>query len=529
MSFLSNISDFFESIFKRSSPEVQKKQQLKKLDAELRAYEPCLYKNGNLQPNFAEAIYNLYKNTKNLDTLFSETVSSIDTQRQHRFEAQLIMTGYSPEYQNLISRLSFEYRKNEVLEEPLNPDRVYVRQKTVLEKLLKELNTENFRRMDKDILSLRQLVDFCHIVFVPILQIFDYNFKPGDFNYKPNYKEIPIGKAVNLLEDLYYQISGMKITTSTAEQVIAVAQLRKGVVLSNEESSAIMANLKKVNFIITKILTVDRLKALIRMAKQNIIYEPEVASYSGSPRQEFANLLQTRFDTDEQRIKSEIQDERISSEVSTLFKNAKLETLFGYNNESNMLLQSHMTLSFQWILPMRILKSFLNTYVSEGIKNLLNDLVIEGFFNNPAYKSSFSTTVYSIINADSTMKDFEASFGNDQRNSIAVMESYVQDSHKDKDFYRKLEKMVVTTNNEAHQILQSVTTTLFSLYKSMGELLADSKKPSSEIISNLKVLMMSSRNKDNTAALEIQYPEWKVFFAIMKNYVIINNNGELQA
>ena len=39
------------------------------------------------------------------------------------------------------------------------------------------------------------------------------------------------------------------------------------------------------------------------------------------------------------------------------------------------------------------------------------------------------------------MKDFEASFGNDQRNSIAVMESYVQDSHKDKDFYRKLEKM----------------------------------------------------------------------------------------
>ena len=48
MSLIQSISDFFESIFKRSSPEVQKKQQLKKLDAELKEYRPVIYKNGNL-------------------------------------------------------------------------------------------------------------------------------------------------------------------------------------------------------------------------------------------------------------------------------------------------------------------------------------------------------------------------------------------------------------------------------------------------------------------------------------------------
>ena len=55
-----------------------------------------------------------------------------------------------------------------------------------------------------------------------------------------------------------------------------------------------------------------------------------------------------------------------------------------------------------------------------------------------------------------------------------------------------------------------------------GELLADAKKPSSEIISNLKVLMMSSRNRDNTNFLEANYEKWNIFFEIMKNYVIIN-------
>ena len=527
MSFINTISDFLESIFKRSSPEVQKKQQLKKLDAEMREVHPVIYKNGNLQPNFAEAIYSLYKNTKLLDDLFSLTVSSSDIQRQHRFEAQLILTGYSQEYQEIIQNLSFDARKEEIMNDPQNEDRIYIHQRTQCEKVIKELNTENFRRVDKDILSLRQLVDFCHIMFVPILQVFDLNFKAGDFSYTPTYSEIPITKAVNLLEDLYYQISGMKITTSTADQVIAIAQLKKGSVLSNSESEVYLSSLKKINYIISKILTVDRLKALIRIAKQNVIYEPEVAAYTGSPRQEFATIFQEKFDADEQRIKSELQDEQITSEVSELFKNNALDTLFGYNAESNVMLQPTITLQFQWILPMRILKTFLRLNLTEGIKGLLNDLVIEGFFNNPAYKSAFSTVVYAAINASSKLQEFEDSFGNDQRNSIAVMQSYVQDSHKDKDFYRKLEKMVVTTNNEAHQLLQSTTSTLHSLYKYLGELLADSKKPSSEIISNLKVLMISSRNKENTNNLEIQYPDWKIFFEIMKNYVIINS-GDIQ-
>ena len=527
MGFIQSITDIFESLFKRSSPEVQKKQQLRKLEAEIRNFEPVIFKNGNLQPNFAEAIYGLYKNTKALNDLFSVTVSSADIARQHRFEAQLIITGYSPESQKIIESLTFENRKEEVLAEPTNPDRIYIRQRNNLEKTLKELNTDNFRRMDRDILDLRQFVDFCKISFTPILQLFDINFTPGIPGYTPNYTEIQISKAVNLLEDLYYQISGMKITSSMADEIIAIAQLRKGDVLSESESKSYISNLKTINYIITKILTPEHLKALLRYAREDFVYEPRTASYTGSPRQEFANLFQSRFDSDEQRIKSEIQDEQISTDVAALFKKTNLEELVGYNSDSNKVLQENTALSFKWILPMRVLKTFLKAFISDSIKSLLNDIVIEGFFNSPAYKTEFSTTVYAVINAFSEIEDFEASFAEGQRNSIAVMRSYIKDSHKDKDFYRKLDKMVMVINNDAHKLLQSVIGTLYELYRSVGELLADSRKPSSEIISNLKVLMMSSRNKDNTSLLEEQYPDWKIFFEIMKNYVIINK-GEIQ-
>ena len=527
MGFIKTLSELFESIFKRSSPEVQKKQQMKKLEQEIREFQPSICRNSMLLPNFGEAIYALYKNTRPLDNLFSVTVSPNNIQRQRRFEAQLIVTGYPAQDQEVLESLSFENRKADILGENQNPDRIYLHQRKELERLIKSLNTESFKKMDADLLQLRQLVEFCRYNYTPFLQAFDTNFIPADLMYKPVYREIPVSTAQNLLEDLYFQSSGLQITTSTADAVIALAQLRSGTDISDTDKQSYLGNLKKINYIISKVLNPEKLKALIRLCRQDLGYEPGVAQYTGSPRQDFANMLQSRFDADEQRIKTEIQDETISDEVAALFPNAQLEEVGAYSQSYNALLQAEVSMSFKWILPMRILKTFLRHYMPEGAKALLNDIVIEGFFNNPAYKSSFSSIVFQAINADKEIKEFEDSFGQDKKHSIAVLESYIKDSKKDKDFFKKLEKMVQMINDDAHDVLQAACTNLNSLSRQLGELLADAKKPSSEIISNLKVLMMSSRNRENTNFLESNYGNWNIFFEIMKNYVIINT-GDLK-
>lgn len=526
MSFFQAISDLLESIFKRSSPEVQKKQLLKKLELEIKEFQPSICKNGFLQPNFGEAIYSLYKNTKSLNNLFAVTVSPNDIPRQHRFEAQLILTGYSMESQEIMQELSFENRKNDVLSENSNIERVYLHQKSQFERVLKELNSDVFKKMDGDILALRRFVEFCNYNFFTFMQLFDSSFIPSDLSYVPSYSEVPIQKAQNLLEDLYYQIAGLSVTRTMANEILALAQLRKNDELNEKEQSDIMGNLKKINFVISRVLTPEKLKMLIRYCKGDSAYEPQVAVYSGSPRQEFAQMIQTKFEADEKRIKSEIQDEQITEELSVLFENIPLENFSAYDANHNTLLQTEASLSFMWVLPIKILKTFLKTYVPSGVKSLLNDLVIEGFFNNANYKSSFSSTVYGVINADAELDELENSFKSGQRNNISILESYIKDSKRDKDFSKKLEKMVLNINNEVHKILQEEVTNLFQLYKVLGELLADAKKPSSEIISNLKVLMMSSRNRDSTGFLEQKFPVWKVFFEVMKNYVIITN-GEI--
>lgn len=527
MGLLASVIELFESIFKRSSPEVQRKQLLKKMDLEIQSLNPLICKNGFLQPNFGEAIFTLYKNVRPLDNLFKQTVSPNDIPRQHRFEAQLMITGYSEQDQEIVSELQFQNRKQDVLAEYQNSERVYIHQRHQLEKVIRSLNSDSFKKIDKDILTLRQLVEFCGYNFVPFMQIFDSNFIAGDLDYTPNYTQVDIGKAINLLEDLYYQISGLQLTNSTAAAVLALSRLKKGAELDERERQLYLGNLKKINFVLNQVLSVEKLKKIIRYFKADPNYEPSVANYTGSPRQEFAKMLQSKFETDEKRIKLEIQDEKLIEDVSALFPGSQLDMVRYYNQDASELLQNETPLSFQWIMPIRILKTFEEIYISDSVKALLNDVVIEGFFNNSTYKTDFSTIVYAVINGKSDFEEFEQSFESGQPNSIAVLEGYIKDSRKNSDFYSKLEKMVLVINNQAHDLLQNHVTNLNALYKELSSLLADARKPSSEIIQNLKVLLMSSRNKDHTFLLESQFSNWKIFFEIMKNYVIINS-GEIQ-
>ena len=85
-----------------------------------------------------------------------------------------------------------------------------------------------------------------------------------------------------------------------------------------------------------------------------------------------------------------------------------------------------------------------------------------------------------------------------------------------------MELMISTINAEANKIITRETNNLNALAKQISGILQDAKKPASELISNLKVLMISPRNRDNTDLLERQYPNWNNFFEIMKNYAIIS-------
>lgn len=522
MGFFQAISEFFEEIFNKNSPEVQNRLLLRKIASSITGFTPALFKDGMLIPNFAEAVRVLYINSAPIFEILSNTTSSLEPQKAQRYEAQLVVTGLGAASQKLLSEISYEARRADFENTAFTSSQIFDRQRKKLEKIIGELSGEQFQKIDETLTKMQQLSELCRFNYLVVLQSFDSSFRPSDPNYKPTYHDVDINNMESALEDLYYLIKGLKLDDSCLNAVIALKQLYEGVPPSQNERESLTGNMKNLAYIVNHVLSDEKLRRLICYCKKNENYTPKASSYHVTAKEDFERIIQARFQADEQRIKTQMNDEFISGEVFKLFGQMPLIALKGYNDSLNEDLLKMGLTSFLWIVPMQVLKTFIHIFFTENIRTLLNNIIIEGFFNAQQYKSEFSADVYAALNIGKAIEDFEDSFADGNSNSVAVIHNLISEGRGNADFMRRLDTMIKSINNQANQILASEANALNKVYKHIVDLIADVKKPSSEIISNLKVLLLSSRNKENTDTLERQYPKWEVFFKIMRNYVILN-------
>ncbi len=525
MGFFQALTELFESIFMSSSPEVKRKTELRRLENDLKSVPNQIFKNGYLQPNFAELFRVLYENTKPIDEILSTTINDGDNHRKVRFENQLIMTGFTGETQEKLESLNYENRKNAVINSDLPVNKVFESQKRTLESILKQIASPEFYRIDETLSRIKQLADVCRFNYVNVIKAFDNDFDGITSTVFGNVHPAMPDQVANFMEDLYFISGSFKIDTSEVRAIVALRQLSLGRLLDLKDVESITNNLKKINSVFSNYLTSDILKKIVCLGKRDPSYTPKAETYQSNSLKNFIEFSQRNFAMDSDRIKGEIKDYTVSFEIKELFGDREPAKLNVYNNDTNDFLRKNTPYSFVWITPLQVLKTFLKEFMSDQVKAVINNIVIEGFFNNQAYKSNFSSTVYACDEIPKIIENFENSFARGGPNDEAELRGLVMDSRRDGDFLKKVGAMVDNINEQAHKIVQDETVNLFSLYKQIGEVLVDSKKSKSDMISNIKVLLGSSRNRDGSGILEKQHESWAVFLKIMKNYAIIGEIG----
>ncbi len=521
MGLLQRITEFFKSITSPSSPENIQRQAVRRIEANLRMIAPSLYKGGMIQPNFAEALRVLFFNTAPIHDILSSTFCSSNLDDRRRFGEHLLLTGFDSEAIEIIEGLNYEKRKQGAMEAD-SLSQYFEKEHRQLEKVVQQLNSPKFVKIGVVFNKLNQLNDICRFGYMTVLRLFDPDFSSNE-DYKPNFQPCAPELIDNSLCDLYFVVVDMDITISLYNATLALFRLKNGESASEREAQNLKENFKKIQSIIKHILTRDVLLDLIRISKKNSEFIPERAVYNENSRQKYADHLESMFRVDESRLKTEIQDTTIKDEVGKLFSGIPLVQIQGYSKEIDAILRQSTEFSFMWVMPLQFLKNFVISFYEEHIKAILNDIVIEGFFNNPAYKTEFSTHVFTCNEMLDRISAFEEMFGRGKEFDEANINSLVVDSHKDPAFENTLKNLVTKINSTAKELLQNETTNIFNLYKNISDLMIESKKPASELITNLKFLMISSRNRENADIMESQAGKWKVFLEIMKNYVIIGN------
>lgn len=523
MNFLQALIEFFENIFKRNSPAVKRRLVLKKIENDLRSFEPTIYEDGMLTANFAEALRLVFMNIKRITDVLNATISDKDARKAKRFEGQLVITGLSFKAQEVLSGIRYEARKAEFQSgSAFTTSQLFDNQRRALERITILLRGDEFRQIDKEILIVRQLSDIGNFAYLPVIKLFDPNYSDSIPAYEALYKNVPIEKLFSYIKDLYFILCNFEITNSTVSIIYSLAKLAGFDTEQEFTEAKIKRQLKSVRYILKNVIGAEKLKTILCYAHANAAFKPDNTVYEGSPSSDFSKQLISKFNSDEVRIKTELRDENVRREVASLFEGEELLTLDGYNDEMNGSLLESMSIPFSLIMPLRILKTFVTIYLGEGVKTLLNNIVVEGFFNKPEYKTQFSEAVYAALDSASLIRKFEDKFMAQRPYSVANIEGYINDMQKDPSFSKNLEELVGAINSEAQSIVTGTIASLTKLSKHLATILAEMKMPSSRTIANLKVLMFSSRNKENTTVLELQFKKWEKFFAIMKNYSLLD-------
>ena len=94
-------------------------------------------------------------------------------------------------------------------------------------------------------------------------------------------------------------------------------------------------HVRKISSVLKKVLTPENLISLIRVAKNDPLYEPKASVNQSNIILKYTEQMRKAYEQDTQRIDVEVQDEHIQKETAELFNGEPLDSLNGYNIENS--------------------------------------------------------------------------------------------------------------------------------------------------------------------------------------------------
>ena len=520
MSLADKIADLFDFIFFSSNPEKMKKRELRKFENELRIDSPCIFRTNLLTPDFANGLYILSKNTQQINTILQNTILNESKNTATNYIDLLIASGLSDEDCTIIASFNYERRKM-LLKASENQKRTFEQQKANLDKVLKDIRVSvELKKIEQVLAKLFQLNDICSFDYTSFLRFFYPDYTPDKPEDELRFSPIPIIEHEVRLLDFYYVIKDFSASNSLLKAIIALAEQKNAKQLSAEQKNELTECLKKISYVFLKIIKPESLLKIICLLKKDTQFTPETNKYEHNYIDEYARRLKETFEADQQRITNELKDEELKSELEDIFADKELSTVEGYNNESNEILQRTSTQMFNYTTPLQILKTFSELYITDPIVALLNDIVVEGFFVDPSEQNTFATAVYTITEFKNTLAAFEESFKAGGENDFSSLSRLAANSKGSEDLSKQLISRVAAINANARVLLYNSMKDIKKLTQDLIDMYADTKSGTPKVITNVKLILFSIRNRENAATLELQLPKWENFINLMKNYVL---------
>ncbi|HOX91778.1 MAG TPA: DUF5312 family protein, partial [Spirochaetales bacterium] len=318
------------------------------------------------------------------------------------------------------------------------------------------------------------------------------------------------------LVDAYYLTGGFAFSDGLFRKVMKVYEKLSPAAAQGRRTKMVKI-FETLNKVLMYRLNPDNLLALIRLVKGDPQYAPSLLREQGRYLEQYRERLVAQFDRDRDRLRRERHESSVANDIRELFGATPIATVEDYDEDIDAYLRRESPTGFTHIKAMSMLKTFVHGIFETQIKELVKKVLVEGYFDSKTFQSNLANILYQCDRTSARMVAFEDMLHSSGRVSIGAVRRYVDEMRHGKDVLTYLGKIVDEINYKAREICDDETGLFKMLGDTLGELLADYRKSSPDLVTNIRNLG-GMRNKEIMAALADGQRKIDTFVRVMRNF-----------
>jgi hypothetical protein len=527
MGIFDAIRAFFARLFSKNPEDARNRAALKRVAADLERRKPPYYrlKSNVVLPGFAQTLFTFYGALKPLAEIVHRSLGHGDVRVAQRFFDHLIDARVSEERRQYKMYFSYEGMLPRV-RDALRADDEFETLNHEFQAFIREAETLAATPLNRELADAERFVDLCRHDWEHTLGLFDPGVNVDDPSYLPDFSPCEGEQVVNEILDVHFLVDSLAIDQALVANLSLTLEKLYPQATDLAARKAKIAKIAQTleRFVRTQ-LDPETLLALCRACKHDPGFVPSTPRERKDYINAYKNRLVTLYEKDRERIRRELHETAIVNDIETLFGDSEILEVDGYDEQNDLFLQRESPYSFTHIKPLRIIKTFIYELFDKVFKEHIKRLLVEGYFDNKQFQNNLANILFQCEKTGPRIFEFEAMLKGNSRTSVATMRRFVEEMRRGKDIQSFLEKLVDYVNLRAREIVEEETGLLSMLSQALGEIMADFRKASPELISNIRILG-GGRNREIMGQVQKARDSIDVLVKIVRNFAIVKTPGQ---
>ncbi len=523
MGILERIKDWFARALSRDPEEAHRKAEIRKLQGLLAELKPPYYrpKQNLVLPGFAHAVHHFYSLLRPLAELARSTIANSDIRVSQRYFDYLIDRRLPSAEQERKRFFAYEGMA-ERIQAALKPDEELETIIREFQAFLGSLDALGSRAVNADLYEVERFIDLCRHDYERLVGLFDPSANIDDSRYKPDFAPVSGEQVLPELADFYYLTESFVFSPQLKENILRLLEKRQPDSFDAAKKAKIDKLFSQLDKTVSERLSRDILLAMMRVVKDDPAYTPVTPRERRDFLEAYRRRLVTQFDKDRERILREQHESAIAADIRSLFGEADIAEIDGYDEEHDSFLRRESPNGFIWIKPLRILKTFVAVEFEPRLKESIKRILVEGYFDNKSFQNNLANILYQCERSGGRIVEFEEQLRGNSRISLVAMKRYIEEMRRGKDIGSFLGRLVDAINDKAREIVEDEAGLFAMLGEALGDLLSDFRRSSPDLVTNIRTLG-GGRNREILAQVQEGRERILVLVKIMRNFTFVKS------